>query len=36
MAGREQMFVTAERVRGRAAQLLGVTPAEVAFLAHAS
>jgi cysteine desulfurase / selenocysteine lyase len=36
MAGREQMFVTAERVRGRAARLLGVTPAEVAFLAHAS
>jgi cysteine desulfurase / selenocysteine lyase len=36
MAGREQMFVTAERVRGRAARLLGVTAAEVAFLAHAS
>jgi selenocysteine lyase/cysteine desulfurase len=30
------MCVTAERVRGRAARLLGVTPAEVAFLAHAS
>ena len=36
MAGREQMFVTAERVRGRAARLLGVTTAEVALLAHAS
>jgi selenocysteine lyase/cysteine desulfurase len=36
MAGRAEMFVTAERVRGRAARLLGVGPAEVAFLAHAS
>lgn len=36
MAGREEMFVTAERVRGRAARLLGVTAGEVAFLAHAS
>ncbi|HUM16117.1 MAG TPA: aminotransferase class V-fold PLP-dependent enzyme [Candidatus Nitrosotalea sp.] len=36
MAGREEMFVTAERARGRAARLLGVAPAEVAFLAHAS
>ncbi len=36
MAGREEMFRTATRVRGRVARLLGVEPAEVAFLAHAS
>ena len=36
MAGREEMFATAARARGRAARLLGVEPGEVAFLAHAS
>ena len=36
MAGREEMFVTGERARARAARLLGVTPGEVAFLAHSS
>jgi hypothetical protein len=36
MAGREEMFVTGERARARAARILGVETAEVAFLAHAS
>jgi selenocysteine lyase/cysteine desulfurase len=36
MAGREEMFAIAARARERAARLLGVEPAEVAFLAHAS
>ena len=36
MAGREAMFVIGERARARAARVLGVETAEVAFLAHAS
>jgi cysteine desulfurase/selenocysteine lyase len=36
MAGREEMFATGERARARAARVLGVAAAEVAFLAHSS
>ena len=36
MAGREEMFAVGERARTRAARILGVETAEVAFLAHAS
>ena len=36
MAGREEMFAIGERVRARAARLLGVDPGEIAFLAHSS
>ena len=36
MAGREEMFAIGERARARAARVLGVATAEVAFLAHSS
>ena len=36
MAGREEMFAVCDRARARAGRLLGVPPARVAFLAHAS
>jgi selenocysteine lyase/cysteine desulfurase len=36
MPGRERMYATAERVRGRLAALLGVEAADVAFLSSAS
>jgi selenocysteine lyase/cysteine desulfurase len=36
MAGREAMFAVYARAKSRVAVLLGVTPARVAFLAHAS
>jgi selenocysteine lyase/cysteine desulfurase len=36
MAGREEMFAIGARARARAARVLGVAPAEVAFLAHSS
>jgi len=36
MAGREEMFAVYRRAKARAARLLGVDPASVAFLAHAS
>ena len=36
MAGREEMFAIGERARARAARVLGVAPAELAFLAHSS
>jgi cysteine desulfurase / selenocysteine lyase len=36
MAGREEMFAVGARARVAAARVLGVAPAELAFLAHAS
>jgi selenocysteine lyase/cysteine desulfurase len=36
MAGREELFVVYERAKVRVARMLGVEPARVAFLAHAS
>jgi len=36
MAGREEMFAVYRRAKARVARLLGVEPAAVAFLAHAS
>ncbi len=36
MAGREEMFAVYARAKERVARLLGVSPAQVAFLAHAS
>ena len=36
MAGREEMFAIGARARARAARVLGVAPAEVAFLAQSS
>jgi cysteine desulfurase/selenocysteine lyase len=36
MAGCEELFAIGERARARAARVLGVAPAEVAFLAHSS
>ena len=36
LAGREEMFVVYRRAKARVARLLGVEPAAVAFLAHAS
>jgi cysteine desulfurase/selenocysteine lyase len=36
MAGRDEMFRTYARAKGRVARLLGVGPERVAFLAHAS
>jgi Aminotransferase class-V len=36
MAGREEMFAIGERARAGAARVLGIAPAEVAFLAHSS
>lgn len=36
MAGREQIFRVYERAKGRVASRLGVSPARIAFLAHAS
>jgi cysteine desulfurase / selenocysteine lyase len=36
MAGRDELFVVYERAKARVARMLGVEPARVAFLAHAS
>jgi cysteine desulfurase/selenocysteine lyase len=36
MAGRNQLFAVYERAKSRAARMLGVEPARVAFLAHSS
>ena len=36
MAGRDEMFAVYRRAKTRVARLLGVDPAAVAFLAHAS
>lgn len=36
MAGRHQLFAVYERAKSRAARMLGMEPARVAFLAHAS
>jgi hypothetical protein len=36
MAGRQQLFAVYERAKSRAARMLGVEPARVAFLAHSS
>jgi len=36
MAGREEMFVTGERARGRGGPAAGRRPAELAFRAHSS
>ena len=36
MAGRDELFVVYDRAKARVARMLGVEPARVAFLAHAS